>query len=63
MRATILPYAIILTKANRAAVSLIAKGIIGTRVLPLRCFFFLLPDYIIFLCVFFYLHCFLTSLK
>ena len=33
MRATILPYAIILTKAHRV------------RVLPLRCFLYLLPNY------------------
>ena len=43
MRDTILPYAIILTKAHRAAVSMMAKGCI---VLPLRCFLFLLPNYI-----------------
>ena len=29
MRATVLPYAIILTKAQRAAVSLMVKGCIG----------------------------------
>ena len=46
MRATILPYAIILTKAHRAAVSMMAKGSIVTRVLLLRCFLFLLPNYI-----------------
>ena len=40
MRVTILPYAIILTKAHRAAVSMMAKGCIVARVLPLRCFFF-----------------------
>ena len=45
MRATILPWAIILTKAHRAAVSMIAKGCILVQVLPLRCFLFLLPNY------------------
>ena len=40
MRATILPYAIILTAA------LWAKGSIVNRVLPLRCFLFLLPKFI-----------------
>ena len=39
-QATILPYAIILTKAHRAAVSIMAKGCIVARVLPLRSFFF-----------------------
>ena len=43
MRATILPWAFILTKAHRAAVSMMAKGSIVTQVLPLRCFLFLLP--------------------
>ena len=38
MRATILPCPIILTKVHRAAVSMMAKGCIGARVLPLRCF-------------------------
>ena len=46
MRATIHPHAIILTKAHRAPVSMIAKGCIVTQVLPLRCFLFLLPNYI-----------------
>ena len=46
MRATILPQAIILTKDHRAAVSKMSKGSIVTRVLPLRCFLFLLPYYI-----------------
>ena len=41
MRATILPTAIIiLTKANRTAVSMIAKESIVTRVLPLTCYFY-----------------------
>ena len=44
MRATILPYGIILTKACRAAGSVMSKECIG--VLPLRCFLFLLPNYI-----------------
>ena len=39
MRAIILPYAIILTKAHRAAVSMMAKG----DILPLRCFIFYYP--------------------
>ena len=46
MRATILLKAIILTKAYRAMVSIIAKGCIVALVLPLRCFLFLLPNYI-----------------
>ena len=45
MRATILPQAIILTKACRAVVSMIAKGCIVAQVLPLRCFLFLLPNF------------------
>ena len=58
MRATILPYAFILTKAHRAAVSMMAKGCIVASILPLRCFLFLLPKYTIF-----YLHYLVTSLK
>ena len=46
MSATILPYAIILTKAHRATVSMMAKRCIVARVLPLTCFLFLLPNYI-----------------
>ena len=42
MRATILPLAIILTTAHRAAPSSMAKGCIVARVLLLRCFLFLL---------------------
>ena len=38
----------VLTKAHRAAVSMIVKGCIVARVLPLRCFLFLLPNYIYF---------------
>ena len=45
MRATILPLGIILTRAHRATVSIMVKGIIVARVLPLRCFLFLLPNY------------------
>ena len=45
MRATILPLAIILTKARRAMVSVTAKECIVVRVLSLRCFLFLLPNY------------------
>ena len=43
MRVTILPYAIILTKAHRAADSILAMGCIMYH--GLRCFFFLLPNY------------------
>ena len=46
VRVTILPYAIILTKANSAAVSIMAKGCISALVLPLRCFLFLLLSFI-----------------
>ena len=46
MRTTILPYAIILTKARRASVSIMAKGSIVARVLPLKYFLFLLPNYV-----------------
>ena len=46
MRVTILPYAVILTKAWRVAVSMMAKGRIVAQVLPLRCFLFLLSYYI-----------------
>ena len=46
MRARILPNAIILTKAHRVAVNIMVKGCIMARVLPLRCFLFLLPNYI-----------------
>ena len=38
MRATIRPSAVILNKANRAAVSIMAKGCIVALILPLRCF-------------------------
>ena len=44
MWATIFPLAFILTKAHRAMVSIMAKGCIVARVLPLRCFLFLLPN-------------------
>ena len=44
MRATILPMAIILTKAHRATVSMMTC--IVACVLPLRCFLFTLPKYI-----------------
>ena len=40
MRATILPWAIILTKAHRATVSIIAKGCIVAWLVPLRCSYF-----------------------
>ena len=46
MRATILPEAITLTKAHTVTVSMMAKGCIVARVLPLRSFLFLLPNYI-----------------
>ena len=55
--------AIILTKAHRAAVSMMAKGCIVARVLVLRCFLFLLPNYINILVYLFYLTFLLTSLK
>ena len=45
MRATILPLAVILTKAHRVAVSIMAKGCIVALILPLRCFLFVLPNY------------------
>ena len=48
MRVTKLPQAIILTKAHRAAVGMVAKGSIVAQVLPLRCLLFLLPNYTIF---------------
>ena len=56
MRATILPWAIILTKALMAMVSIMAKGCIVAQVLPLRCFLFLPPNYTDTLVCFFYLH-------
>ena len=46
MNVSILPEAIILPKAHRAAVSIIASGSIVVRLLPLGCFLFLLPNYI-----------------
>ena len=52
-----------MTKAHRAAVSVMAKGCIGARVLLLRCFLFLLPNYINILVFFFFLHYLVTSLK
>ena len=42
MRARILPYAFIMTKAHGAAVSMMAKG----SIVPLRCFLFSLTNYI-----------------
>ena len=47
MRATILPKAIILTKACKAAISIMAKGCIVARVLSLslRCLLYLLPNF------------------
>ena len=45
MRVTIFPSAIILTKAHRAAVSMMVKGSIVARVLPLGCCFFYYPNY------------------
>ena len=63
MRATILSEAIIPIKAYMAAVSIMAKGCIVARVLALRCFLFLLPNYTnILVCVFF-LPYLVTSLK
>ena len=47
MRASILAYGIILTKVHRAVVRMMAKGcIVACIVLSLKCFFFLLPNYI-----------------
>ena len=46
MRATMLPWAIILSKAHRIVVSIMAKGCIVACILPLRSFLFLLPNYI-----------------
>ena len=63
MRATILPEAIILTKAHRDMVSMMAKGCIVALVLPLRCFLFLLPNYTSILVCFSYLHYSVTILK
>ena len=48
MRATILPWANMLTNAHRAAVSTMAKGCIVAGVLSLRCLLFLLPNHINF---------------
>ena len=58
MRATILSYAIILTKVSK-----MAKGHIVALVLPLRCFLFLLPNHSNILVCFYYLHYLVTSLK
>ena len=46
MRTTILPMAVILTKACKATVSMMDKGCFVTSVLPLRCFLILLPNFI-----------------
>ena len=46
MRVTILPKAMVLTRAHGAAVSITAKGCFVAGVLPLRCFLFQLPNYI-----------------
>ena len=43
MRAIILPYAIILSKAR-----MMAKGCIVALILPPLCFLFLLPNYILY---------------
>ena len=56
MRATILPWAIILTKAHSVAVSIMAKGNIMALVLPLRCFLFFLPNYTNISVCYSYLH-------
>ena len=63
MRATILPYAIILTKTQRATVRIMAMGCIVVRVLLLRFFLFLLPNFTNILVCFCYLHCLVTSLN
>ena len=44
MRATILPYRLLYLP--RPLISMMAKGCIVIPVLPLRCFLFLLPNYI-----------------
>ena len=43
MKATLLPVAVLQTKAHRAAVSVMAKDCIVACVLPLRCFYFYYP--------------------
>ena len=63
MRATILPWAIILTNAHRAEVSIMAKECIVALVLPLRCFLFLLPYNTKILVYFVYMHYLVMSLK
>ena len=45
MRATLLFSVILLTKAHRTVVSIMAKGCIVAGVLPSLCFLFLLPNY------------------
>ena len=55
MMATILPPAIILTKADRAMVIIMAKGCTVSGVLPMRCFLILLPNYTnILVCSFYF---------
>ena len=49
MRVTILPYFVILNKAHRAVVSLMAKGCIVEQVLPLRCSCFYYPTIVMFM--------------
>ena len=44
MKVTIRSKAIILTKAHKTMVSMMAKGCNVAQVLPLRCFLFLLPN-------------------
>ena len=56
MRATVLPWAVILTKAYRATVSMMAKGCIVASVLPLTCFLLLLPNDSNISVLFLYLH-------
>ena len=56
MRGTILPMGIILSKAQRAAVSMMAKGSIVACELPMKCFLFLLPNYANIRVCFFFLH-------
>ena len=46
MRTTLRLNAIILTKAQRAKVSIMSKGYIVACILPLRCFLFLLRNHI-----------------
>ena len=63
MRVTILPQAIILTKAHRAAASIMAKGCIVPEYCLCGVSYFLLPNYTNILVHFFYLCHLVKSLK